>query len=510
MDQILDRLNGLFSGFAPSLLGAVLLLIVGGFVSFGIAALFGAGLRRTKMDIRLAKWVMNDPGRDSDVEKWARRGMFWVAMLFVLMGILQVLGLTVAVGPLEGMLNKVFEFLPRIAAGAILLAAAWAVATILRLLLNKTLSATGIDRGIGKSAEVDGEEGLPLSKTIAEAVYWLVFLLFLPAILEALALQGMLKPVQSLLDKVLTFLPNIATAALILLVGWFLARIVQRIVRNLLAAIGTEKLAEKIGIAGSLGEHGLSGALALVVHVLILIPVFIASLNSLQLEAITVPASNMLDTILAAIPPLFAAVVLMGIAYAVGHVISGLIGRVLSGVGFNSLMERLGVGGDEDREGAEDTDARWKPSEIVERIILVVILLFAGIEALRLVGFDSLASLVNEFLVFAGHVILGLAIFAVGLYLANLAASAIQTAKSPQAGLLATSAKVSILVLAGAVGLREMGVGEDIILMAFGLLVGALAVASAIAFGIGGRDLAKRKLEGWTKKAENPAKPVDE
>lgn len=499
MEQIVDRLNSLVSGFAPSFLGAVLLLIVGGLVAWGIANLFGAALRRTKMDIRFAKWILGDPGRDKDIEKWSRRGMFWMLMIFVIMGILQVLGLTLAVGPLEGMLNTVFEFLPRIAAGAILLVAAWAVATILKLVLTKALAATGIDQSVGKKAELGTDEGLPLTKTIAEAVYWLVFLLFLPAILEALALEGLLKPIQSLLDKVLTFLPNIATAILILVVGWFLARIVQRVVKNLLSAIGTDRFAEKIGIAKALGAQGLSGAVGLVVHVLILIPVFIASLNALELQAITVPASNMLDTILSAIPPLFAAAVLMGIAYAVGHVISRLIVNVLDGVGFNSLMARLGFEGEE--------KSGWKPSDIAGTLILVAILLVAGIEALRLIQFESLANLVNEFLVFAGHVLLGLAIFGVGLYLANLASKAIRTSSSPQAGLLATAAQVSIMVLAGAVGLREMGVGEDIILVAFGLLVGAIAVASAIAFGIGGREIARRKLEAWTKKAEQATPP---
>lgn len=499
MEQVWDRLNSLLSGFAPSFLGAVLLLIVGGMVSWGVASLLGTALRRTKMDIRLAKWILGDPGRDKDVEKWGRRGMFWLLMIFVLMGILQVLGLTLAVGPLEGMLNTVFEFLPRIAAGAILLVAAWAVATILRLLLSKALAATGIDQRLGEKAELGADEGLPLTKTIAEAVYWLVFLLFLPAVLEALALEGLLKPIQSLLDKVLTFLPNIATAVLILVVGWFLARIVQRVVKNLLSAVGTDRFAEKIGIAKALGSQGLSGAVGMVVHVLILIPVLIASLNALELQAITVPASNMLDTILSAIPPLFAAAVLMGIAYAVGHVISRLIGNVLEGVGFDALMEKMSIG--------SAASAGWKPSEIVTKIILVAILLFAGIEALRLIQFQSLANLVNEFLVFAGHVVLGLAIFAVGLYLANLAARAVATSKSPQAGLLSTAARVSIMVLAGAVGMREMGVGEDIILVAFGLLVGAVAVASAIAFGIGGRDIARQKLEGWTRKAEQPAPP---
>ena len=92
--------------------------------------------------------------------------------------------------------------------------------------------------------------------------------------------------------------------------------------------------------------------------------------------------------------------------------------------------------------------------------------------------------------------LLGIVIFGLGVYLANLAARAIQS--SGQSTLLATSARVAILVLAGAMALRQMNVAEDIINMAFGLMLGAAAVAAAIAFGMGGRDLARQELERWS------------
>jgi hypothetical protein len=116
---------------------------------------------------------------------------------------------------------------------------------------------------------------------------------------------------------------------------------------------------------------------------------------------------------------------------------------------------------------------------------------------LRLLGFASVAELTTQFTAFAGQVILGLAIFGLGLYLANLASNTIQASGAAQAGLLAMAARVSILVLAGAMALGQMGVASDIINMAFGLLIGAIAVAVALAFGLGGREIAGRELDKW-------------
>jgi hypothetical protein len=124
-------------------------------------------------------------------------------------------------------------------------------------------------------------------------------------------------------------------------------------------------------------------------------------------------------------------------------------------------------------------------------------MLFAAIEASRLLGFVLLADLVSEFTAFAGQVVLGLIIFAIGLYLANLAAKTVQASGAAQAGWLAMAARVSILVLAGAMALRQMGLANEIINLAFGLLLGAIAVAMALAFGLGGREAAAREVEGW-------------
>jgi hypothetical protein len=107
------------------------------------------------------------------------------------------------------------------------------------------------------------------------------------------------------------------------------------------------------------------------------------------------------------------------------------------------------------------------------------------------------ATLVSQFIVAAGQVLLGLVIFGIGLYLADLADRVIRSSGAAQANILAPAARISIIIFSGALALRQMGIAEDIVNMAFGLLLGAVAVAVAIAFGLGGREVAERQLERW-------------
>ncbi|MFH1861545.1 MAG: mechanosensitive ion channel, partial [bacterium] len=196
--------------------------------------------------------------------------------------------------------------------------------------------------------------------------------------------------------------------------------------------------------------------------------------------------------ILNALPPIFAAVVMITITYIIGKIAAGFITELLTKIGFNAVLLRLGIGKDA-------SEGKWTPSEIVGYLILVAIMLFAAFEAASMLGFDRLSQLTAEFTVFGGHVLLGLVIFGLGLYLANIASNAIKTGSTPQADFLALLARLAIYLLAGAIAIRHMGLANEIVHIAFGAIVGCIALAAAIAFGVGGRDIAARKLEEWTK-----------
>lgn len=488
VDQAIREITQIVSAYLPNLVAALVILVVGWLVAMIVASLVRRALVRTHLDDRLTGWITGEekPAGDRSAV-WIARAVFYLLMLFVLVAVFQTLGLTAITQPLNQLLIEVFQYAPRVLGAALLLLVAWVIASILRLIVSRALRFARVDERL---RQADGDVGVPIPQAVGDAVFWLTIIVFLPAILGALALEGLLAPVQGAIDGVLGFLPNIFAAALILLIGWLVARIAQRIVAGLLAGVGVDRLAGQVGVERLLGEQRLSGLIGLIVYVLILIPALIAALDALEIAALTAPATNMLAIVLAAIPAIIATALVLIVAYVLARVLAGLVTSLLTGFGFNNVPARLGIG------RAAAAGART-PSQIVGYLVIVAVMLFATIEALRLLGFVLLAELAADFLVFAARVLVGLVIFAIGLFLANLAAGVIRDSAVGQAGLLAVVARVSILVLATAMALRQMGLAPEIVNLAFGLLLGAVAVAVALAFGLGGREIAARELNDW-------------
>ncbi len=477
------------SGFVPTLLGALVVLAVGWILAALIGRAVRAALSRIGISKRLAEWSGSSEGLG--LEQWVGRIVFVILMLFVLVGFFRVLGLSQITEPLSEFLTAGFGYAPLIITPVLLAAIAWIIATGLRFVIRKALNAINFDDMLKGVTEREGDS-LPITNAIAGTVYWLTFLLFLPAILSPLKLDSLLSPVQGLIDKGLAFLPNILATAVILVVGWFVARIARSIVTNVLDAMGADRFSRQTGLQTALGDHRLSNVIGLIVFILILIPVLVASLSALELQAITAPASNMLNQVLAAIPNIFAAALVLVVAYVVAKVVAGLLTNLLAGIGFDRVLERIGLAKAETAAGSRT------PSQIVGYLLIVAVVLFAVVEALSLIEFNSLANLVTEFLLFAGNVILGLLIIGFGLFLANIAANAVKSAGPPQAGLLGVATRIAIVVLAVAMGMDQMGVASDIINIAFAIVVGAAAVAVAVAFGMGGRDVAGQLVRQWT------------
>ncbi len=486
LQQLWDRSSNLVADYLPSLAGALVILVLGWIVALVAAPIVRGILRRTTIENRIAVWILGERAAKMPVERYCGTAVFWLVMLFVLVAFFDALRLPGVTEPLNALLQQLSAFAPRLLGAGLLLVVAALVAALLRRLVGAGLAAVRADERLGTG------EGRPVATSLSEVVYWTVWLLFLPMVLSTLELTGLLEPVQALLNKALAFLPNLLAAAFALLVGWFIAHLVRRIVTNLLAAAGADRLGERSGVSRALGQASISGAVGTVVYVLILIPVAIAALNALQIEAVTGPASNMLSSLLAAIPAVFAAAIVLVLSFMVGRVLSDLVARGLEAAGFNQALAAVGL-----TRGSDQPAPGRTPSVIAGQLVLAAIMLFAAIEAAGLLGFTALQTLLSSFLVLAGHVLLGLALLGIGLYLADLAARAITASGAANAGLLATAARVAVIVLTGAMALRQMGLANEIINLAFGLVVGAIAIAVAIAFGLGSREAAGRQVEEW-------------
>ncbi|NEO30652.1 MAG: mechanosensitive ion channel [Symploca sp. SIO3C6] len=514
---------GSLGAFLPNVIGAIFVLVIGIIVALIASGITRGLLNRTNVDNNIANWITNrQAGAEAPkVEKLISGAVFWIVIVFTVVAVLQTLQLEVVSLPLNSFLDQIIGFLPKILGAGALLALAWLLATVVKLLVAGILGTFGLDERlneqINSTSESSTDNQLSISQTIGNFLYWFIFLLFLPSVLSTLGLQGTLLPVQELLNEILAILPNILGATLIAVIGWLIAQIVRRVVTNLLAAAGADQLGDRLGLSPATSARSLSWVLGTVVYVLILIPVAIAALNELQIDAISGPAILMLEEILGVLPNIFFAALILIIAYAIGRFVSELVTNILTGIGFNNIFEWLGIpsavpsateetleaetptpstGQQTVLQTPDDVTART-PSEWVGLIVLVVIMLFAVVAATDVLQVEPLTLIVSQILTFALRIVVALVIFAIGLFLANLAFNLITVTGSRQSKIVGQAARIAIIALVTAMALRQIGIASDIINLAFGLLLGAIAVAIALSFGLGTRDIAANQVREW-------------
>ncbi|MBD1812567.1 mechanosensitive ion channel [Microcoleus vaginatus] len=496
-----------------NLLWAVGILLIGLIVSALVSSVVGGLLKKTTLDNRLAAWITGRPegAGAPQVEKWISTAVFWIIFIFFLIAFFNRLNLTAVSQPLNTFLNQITGFLPKLAGALIWLGIAWVLATVAKMAVSRAMRTFSVDERLNQEVgTASTERPLLLSDTVANALYWFIFLLFLPLILDSLEMQQALLPVNNLLNQILAAIPKILEAVLIGFVGWLLAMVVRRIVTNLLAAAGADSLGARFGISRTSGGQSLSWIVGTIVYVLILIPTAIAALNALDIQAISQPAIAMLNDILGALPNIFTAALILAVAYILGRWISDLVTNILTGIGFNNVFSWLGVQPPKQSlrlpPSSIDPDATIlqepelparTPSEFVGIVVQVGIILFAVVAATDVLGIPALTAIVSGIVLVAGRVLAGLVVFAIGLYLANLAFSLIASSGTRQARLLGQTARIAIIAFVSALALQQMGIGSDIVNLAFGLLLGAIAVGIALAFGLGGREIAADQIREW-------------
>ncbi len=380
--------------------------------------------------------------------------------------------------------------------------------------------AKGVDR-VPFLSRRDGAAGtkptVDIGERIGEVGYWLVWLLGLMAALAQLGpwANPVVTPLNGMVANFFNYLPNIVGALLIFIIGFALATIVRRMVEAMVEAVELDRRLIDAGLTHTPRGPGLSRLLGILVFTLIIIPVTIAALDALGIEAISAPATAMLNEILQTIPRVIGAALVIFIAYLVGRWLMTLTEEGLKSIGFDDIIssvanaEPVRVGRDrmDFTPGVDTTGARFggfPPSRMVGLAVLIGIVLFAAVEAARLLDFGAAAAMLSQVLVLASSILFGAVIIGLGIVLANILAAAARREGNPTSEIISTFVRWGVIALATAVGLSAMNVADGIIMLAFGLILGSVAVAAAIAFGIGGRDAAKRLLERWT---NNPPPP---
>ncbi len=464
----------------PRILGAVAILIIGWIV----AVIVRGGIRRLLGAVRLNAQIAETTEYKLDVESGIAAGAFWLVILITVIGVFNSLDLVLASGPFEVLVKQIAGYIPHLVAGTVLVLVAWLAAIALRAIVNRVLDASGLDEKLSASAGME-----PMRKNVGNMLFWLVILLFLPAILDAYALGGLLDPVKAMVGKALDILPNLFAALVIGFVGWLLGKVLAGLVTNILAAAGADQGAHRMGLDATVR---ISQVIGTIVLILVFVPALIAALDVLRIEAISRPATDMLGKILAAVPNIVAAALILAVTYYVARFAAGLVARLLAGIGLDTVPEKLGL--------ASAFAGGMRPSRLVSMLVLFFAMLFATVEAANRLEFTQVRDVVTLFIKFGANILLGATILTIGFWLANVAHSVIKRADTTHSESLASIARVAILGLVIAMGLRAMGIADDIVNLAFLLTFGAVAVAVALSFGLGGREAAGRQMEYWLAK----------
>lgn len=473
------------------ILAAILILLVG----WIIALIIAAGVKRLLQKVGTNHKLSSVTDRTPNIENLVSKLVFWFVMILAVVGSLNVLNISGVSDPFSNMVARVLAYIPNLFAAVAVGFIGWIVARLVRAGLTNVLSRTELDEKLSSEVGVNA-----LSSNIAEIFYWLVLLLFLPIVLSILGLTGLLIPVQNMVNEAIAYLPNLFIAGVILFVGYILAKIVRGIVEGLGNSLGLQTQAEKVGL---FKNSNISKFLGSFVFAIIVITALIVAFEALGIQAISQPATAMLNEIMYAIPQIIAAGLILIVAYIVSRFVGRLVAELISGAGIDEIPMKLDL---------QRFLGQTRISDLIGYLIVFFTMLFAISEAANRLGLEQVSVLIAMFIQFGASILLGAVILVIGFWLANVVANVVQRGEYNSSRWLANLVRILIMGLVIAMGLKAMGIADSIVNLAFGLTLGSVAVAFALAFGLGGRQPAERLLTDLLDKAENEAKqpnPLD-
>jgi hypothetical protein len=387
-------------------------------------------------------------------------------------------------------MNKLTGFLGEAGSGALGHALIGLVILIVGLLIVKII--TGIIKGILskvsflRQSNSDGSV-TDLASPIASLFKGLLTIFVLMAVLQHFGLTDVLEPLKDMLKEFMAAIPNVIGAGVIGYAGWIIAKIVSQIVGMALSKVDAQ-IAEKTGNTdlkvSAFGSAFIFGG--------ILLPITVSALGVLNIPAISEPASAMIQNLMTAVPNVIGAAIIMLVAYFVAKFVIFILSGLLSGMGIDSLPQKMGVKG--------MFSSSFTPTKLISGTIMDYPIMAASTAAVNVLGIDIISTIFAKVLQFGGGILVGGVILVVGNFLSSIAYQKIKASGNDG---LANIARIAIIGLVLAMGLKAMGLADNIVNMAFGFTLGSIAVALALAFGFGGRDAAKTITDHLARKMTN-------
>lgn len=381
----------------------------------------------------------------------------------------------------QNLSNQFGSLLPGVLGALAVLIIGFFIAGMVKRLTKRLLSRTTIDDKLGKSIG----SSMRMDDFIAKLLYYLVVVYTLIVVLDMLGVQNVLDPLKDMVAEFVGFLPNIIAAGIIGFAGYIISSLGSEATG--FVSTGLEAFGDRVGLESN--GVNISGVIKKVVFVLIFIPILIVALDTLNMHAISEPATDMLRSFLSAIPQLIAAGLLLTVFYIAGKYIVSILVDILQNFGLDNFSKELGIA---------NVIGGASISRIIGNVVLFFIIFTGLIAAADKLELGQVQVILRDIFDIAGKVFFGLVILLGGVFISNLAVSAVS--KSDSSAWLAPMTRFAIMGIFLAFSLHTMGIAESIVNLAFGLTLGAIAVAFALSFGLGGRKAAGKQMEHFFEK----------
>ncbi|MGI9232909.1 MAG: mechanosensitive ion channel [Woeseiaceae bacterium] len=323
-----------------------------------------------------------------------------------------------------------------------------------------------------------------LASPIAALVKAVLTIFVLMAVLQHFGLTDVLEPLKNMVSKFAESVPNVIGAGVIAYAGWVIAKIVSQLAGVGLAKVDTQ-LAERTGNKDiSISKFG-----AALIFAVILLPIAVSALGVLNIPSISDPASSMIQKLMAAVPNIIGAGIVLLVVFFAAKFVVYIVSGLLEGANINALPTKMGIQG-------MFTES-FTPTRLIAAAIMFFSMVAAATAAVNILGIDVISQVFARVLEFGGGLLIGGVILIVGNFLGTIAYNNLSTHGN---GGVANIARIAILGLVLAMGLKAMGLADNIVTMAFGFTLGSVAIATALAFGLGGRDAAKVIADSWAQK----------
>jgi small-conductance mechanosensitive channel len=221
------------------------------------------------------------------------------------------------------------------------------------------------------------------------------------------------------------------------------------------------------------------------------------------MQAVTQSLSDGLGAILGALPALIGAIIILIIGFIIAKVLQGIVTRVLQSMGFEGWMESGGIKQFFDRSQTNQT-----PLSILGKLIFWLVFFIAITMAVDTLGISAISDVLAQFIAYIPQIIAAILILVLATLLANFAAGIVRVATG--SNVTGSVAQYGIIVFAAFAALTQLDIAPELIAPTFLILLGAVALAAAIAFGLGGQSVARQIVEDGYEKSDEVKQQIQQ